>query len=288
MKVLSKFALLGALMLGVAGCANTKPSTKPVEDTPIVTPEPTPEHKHEFGDWFVVTPATCTEKGQEKRKCIGEDCDEFELRDIEKLKHTPAVEWEVVTPATVEAAGEEVLKCSVCGEVLETREISKLEPPVEEVKVVYTFTKDSITILDESQKPTSYAAYNGEHEVNNVKFTTSDILANNYLDMPVIQFKAALGKITMVNDGYKKVKLTCVSTYDYDKNFTIDGKIGDNEVINQDKVETGKESVSGENHYPCYQYVLEVEVSADSENLVIEKTAGTKGAGYVTSIELYK
>lgn len=282
MKVLSKFALVGALLFGIAGCTsqNSKISD-PVEEPPVVEPV----HEHEFGEWVVVTPASCTEKGLEERVC---ECGAKEQREIEALGHTPAAEWEVVTPATVEAAGEEVLKCSVCGEVLETREIPKLEPPVEEIKVVYTFTKDSITILDESQKPTSYAAYNGEHEVNNVKFTTSNILANDYLDMPVIQFKAAVGKITMLNDGYKKVKLTCVSTYDYDKNFTIDGQIGDNEVINQNKVDTGKESVSGENHYACYQYILEVEISADSENLVIEKTAGTKGAGYVTSIELYK
>ncbi|MBR5293894.1 MAG: alpha-N-acetylglucosaminidase C-terminal domain-containing protein, partial [Oscillospiraceae bacterium] len=41
-------------------------------------------HEHAFGQWTTVTEATCTEKGQEERKC---DCGEIEKREIEALGH---------------------------------------------------------------------------------------------------------------------------------------------------------------------------------------------------------
>lgn len=296
------FALTSALLLGgLTSCVvlnqpeedinqhvedpeeNKDPEPNDPEDP--TDPEEPAAHEHEFGEWYVVNAPNCTEGGKEARDCNG--CDEVEYRDVDALGHHESDDWEVVTEATYDAPGEEVLKCSVCGEILDRREIPQLVKEDDELQLVYSFTKSSITVTDADQKPTSYAAYAGEHEVDSVKFTTADILPNNYLEMEVIQFKAAVGKLTMVNDGYKKVVLKCVSTYEYDKNFTIDGKIGDNDTINAAKVDTGKASGSGDNTYPCYEYTLEVEIG-DSENLVIEKTVGTKGAGYVTVIELYK
>ena len=55
------------------------------------------------------------------------ECGESYTQAIPKTGHMPG-EWTVVTPATTEAAGKEVRKCSVCGEVIEEREITKLEP----------------------------------------------------------------------------------------------------------------------------------------------------------------
>ena len=41
-------------------------------------------HEHAFGEWTVTREATCTEKGQEDRKC---ECGEVETREIEALGH---------------------------------------------------------------------------------------------------------------------------------------------------------------------------------------------------------
>lgn len=74
---------------------------------------------HSFGAWTVVTPATCKEKGLEKRVCA---CGAEETRAIAKAAHTPG-EWEVVKDETCTEAGEKVQKCAVCGEVLATEAI---------------------------------------------------------------------------------------------------------------------------------------------------------------------
>ena len=41
-------------------------------------------HEHAFGEWTTVTEATCTDKGEEQRKC---ECGEVEIREIEALGH---------------------------------------------------------------------------------------------------------------------------------------------------------------------------------------------------------
>lgn len=158
----------------------------------------------------------------------------------------------------------------------------------EELQLVKTLNKSFITITDDTQKTTSYAAYAGEHDVEGFVFTTSDILAGAYVETDVIQFKAALGKLEFANDGYKKVVLKCMSTYAYDKNFTINGEIGTNDVINENKEDTGKVYSSKGTDYPVYLYTLEVNIADEAEKVTIEKTKGTSGAGYVTVIELYK
>ena len=66
---------------------------------------------HTFGDWYVETPATCTEDGVERRDCA---CGEHETRAIEATGHTYG-EWYEVTPATCTEDGEERRDCA-CGE----------------------------------------------------------------------------------------------------------------------------------------------------------------------------
>ena len=108
-------------------------------------------HVHSFGQWTIVTEATCTEDGLKERVC---ECGEKETEVIEAKGHTygkwtttvqptcvdgerqrvcsdcgyveteaiPAIsehtfgEWTVVTPATCTAKGQEKRTCEVCGE----------------------------------------------------------------------------------------------------------------------------------------------------------------------------
>ena len=80
-----------------------------------------PTHEHAYGEWEIRTPATCTEAGEEVRKC---ECNEEETREIAATGHTYG-EWEVKTPATCTAEGEEIKKCA-CG-AEESRPVAKLD-----------------------------------------------------------------------------------------------------------------------------------------------------------------
>ena len=74
---------------------------------------------HDWSEWMVTTPATCTEKGVETRTCSR--CDVSETREIEALGHTPAeAVKENETAATCTEAGgyDMVIYCSVCNEEL--------------------------------------------------------------------------------------------------------------------------------------------------------------------------
>lgn len=68
---------------------------------------------HVWGDWTVVTPATCTENGLEERVCSV--CGEKETNTLLPEGHAWG-EWTVVTPATCTENGLEERVCSVCGE----------------------------------------------------------------------------------------------------------------------------------------------------------------------------
>ena len=66
--------------------------------------------EHNFGEWYVVTEATCTENGEERRDCT--NCDHYESRTIEPVAHTYE---SVVTPPTYDAQGYTTHTCTVCG-----------------------------------------------------------------------------------------------------------------------------------------------------------------------------
>ena len=76
-------------------------------------------HTHEYGEWTVTTPATCTVDGVESRTCSA--CGETETRAIPATGHTFGA-WTVTTPATCTEDGVESRTCSACGET-ETRAI---------------------------------------------------------------------------------------------------------------------------------------------------------------------
>ncbi|MGN1418708.1 MAG: hypothetical protein ACI4W6_05210, partial [Acutalibacteraceae bacterium] len=85
-------------------------------DTVIVAQTTVPATDHAWGEWTVVTAATCTAKGLEKRICAN-DASHVETRDIDKIAHT-----EEVIPAKeatcTETGLSEGKRCSVCGEIL--------------------------------------------------------------------------------------------------------------------------------------------------------------------------
>ncbi len=70
---------------------------------------------HDFGEWTVSTPATCTEKGEETRSCAR--CDAKETREIAALGHTPGEavkENEVAATCTEKGGYDSIVYCAVC------------------------------------------------------------------------------------------------------------------------------------------------------------------------------
>ena len=152
----------------------------------------------------------------------------------------------------------------------------------------YTLVKESITMVDSTQSST-YAKYNGEHEFEDIKFTTADVMQGTYCDTGVIQFKANVGKSTFTTGSFKKATLKIYSTYDYDEVFVVGGQKGDSAAINAARVDSGKKYVDSKGaEFTCYEYTLAVTFDSAKSGLVIEKNPDTskKGAGYVTSIVL--
>ncbi len=79
--------------------------------------EEIPALGHDWGEWTVTTPATCTEKGEEKRTCKRDGCNATETRKIDATGHTPVEVSE--KPATCTESGHTAgTKCSVCGATL--------------------------------------------------------------------------------------------------------------------------------------------------------------------------
>ena len=102
MKVLSVFGML-AMTLGLAACGG---GTKECAN-----------NKHSWGKWEVVTPATCTVDGTQKRVC--EKCKKEETKAI-KAGHKWG-DWQDVKVATCQEKGSQKRVCSACN-AEETRE----------------------------------------------------------------------------------------------------------------------------------------------------------------------
>ncbi len=69
-------------------------------------------HSHQFGEWTVTKPATCTSDGEAQRKCTG--CDEVETQLVSAKGHQFG-EWTTVSAATCDKAGTRVRVCADCG-----------------------------------------------------------------------------------------------------------------------------------------------------------------------------
>ena len=78
-------------------------------------------HEHVWSDWVITKAPTCTEKGEETRKCA---CGETETREIAALGHA-WTDWYVSTEPTCTEPGVESRDCLHCF-LTETREIAAL------------------------------------------------------------------------------------------------------------------------------------------------------------------
>ena len=75
-----------------------------------------PYDAHTFGGWTVVSAATCTVPGVEKRACTDAGCKETQSREIAALGHDWDWDHAVITKAATETeAGEETYTCNSCG-----------------------------------------------------------------------------------------------------------------------------------------------------------------------------
>lgn len=98
-------------------------TAKPLE-TDIVEPEETePNHVHEYGDYVVVTEATCKSEGLERATCKG--CSGYLTREIPKLTTHTYDEGKITTEPTCAKAGVTTYTCIVC-EKTKTGTIPKL------------------------------------------------------------------------------------------------------------------------------------------------------------------
>ena len=68
--------------------------------------------KHEFGEWVVTQPATCTEEGTLTRNCS--NCDETESASLPVEDHSFG-NWITTQESTCTVAGTQTRTCSVCG-----------------------------------------------------------------------------------------------------------------------------------------------------------------------------
>lgn len=68
-------------------------------------------HKHEWGEWKIEKPATCTSNGYKKRNCLG--CEKTEEAIIYATGHDWS-EWKVVKESTCTTQGERSRTCDIC------------------------------------------------------------------------------------------------------------------------------------------------------------------------------
>lgn len=122
--------------------------------------------EHEYGEWSVVSPSTCTTEGTEERTCS--KCEEKETRSTVILPHSFG-EWEVVTSPTCVETGLECQACSICGTV-QNKDIPKLSE----------HSYDGWTVVKEST-----CTENGRRQqtciyCNNINAETIPVISHNW------------------------------------------------------------------------------------------------------------
>ena len=192
-------------------------------------------------------------------------------------------ETEIVSSETPTPANSSDEVASSIDEVVSSEEISSSDEVVEPL----ILTKSSIAAIDPDGKTTSYATYDGEHSIGNYTVTTSNVMPQNSAssyNTDCLQFKAAVGYIK-VSGIFNTIKLTTYSTYDYDNNFTF--TCGETAMAIDSDIVTTDTGLKYNDKYAVKSYTVTARVAAEAiSEYTISKTVGTKGAGYVTLIEL--
>ncbi|MDO4266084.1 MAG: hypothetical protein Q4C63_06445 [Eubacteriales bacterium] len=126
-------------------------------------------HKHEFGEWEIITPAGCTTDGTQERVC---KCGEKETETIPAAGHSFG-EWEVVNAATCTEDGEEIRTCSACEET----ETQVIPAKGHSFKAATLFAPKTCTAcgLTEGEALGKVAAIGEEQSAETYKFTITDI-----------------------------------------------------------------------------------------------------------------
>lgn len=93
---------------------------------------------HDFTDWYLYTEATCVEKGEEKRDCI--NCSMSEIRAIPATGKHDWYGWKVTKKATVFKKGTKSRKCAECGKT-QKKAIAKVKAFAKFTSKKYTVTK---------------------------------------------------------------------------------------------------------------------------------------------------
>ena len=119
------------------------------------------EHTHSYGEWEVVTPATCTTAGSRVRTC---SCGEKETQSIPATGHKFG-EWTTVKEATETEEGLQERTCSVCG-AKETRKIDKLPAPTE--PVAKTDGKTQVALAEGTNENAKLTQYTRDIEITGI------------------------------------------------------------------------------------------------------------------------
>ena len=158
----------------------------------MLSTEEIPATGHKFGEYEVVTEATCSKDGLKRRTCSV--CNEVEEVKIPATgKHTAVTE--ITKKATCTTAGEKVTKCSVCDKVLSTEEIPATGHKYSDyvIKKDATETEDGIlertcTVCGETEKVTIPKLESLKTEVKDEK--AENPLASQYTKGEDITFTA--------------------------------------------------------------------------------------------------
>lgn len=112
------------------------------------TPKP---HEHTWGDWQTTKEATCTEKGEEQRKCTG--CDKTETQEIAAIGHV-CEKTEALAATCTEDGNIEYYTCTECNKIFSdeacTTEVKLADTSIE--KLGHDFSADEVLANDQNRK----------------------------------------------------------------------------------------------------------------------------------------